>query len=104
MKKFLILFMVFVININYAFAISEEASNNIKALRTVKNAKTRALRKEITSHRKNIEQIMLNTKLNESQKAEQYKKEENTIQDLYSKINEMEHQYKKEKKAIKKKY
>ena len=104
MKKILILLIVFVININYTFAISEEASNNIKALRTVKNAKTRALKKEIASHRKNIEQIMLNTKLNESQKAEQYKKEENTIQDLYSKINDMEHQYKKEKKAIKKKY
>ena len=59
MKKLLALFVVFNLCTGYSLAMSDEANYNIKAIRSVKNAKTSAIRKEISQHRKNIEQIVL---------------------------------------------
>lgn len=104
MKKLLALFVVFNLCTGYSLAMSDEANYNIKAIRSVKNAKTSAIRKEISQHRKNIEQIVLNSELTQTQKDEQCKAEEKIILDLYNKTKNIETQYKKDKKAIKKKY
>lgn len=89
MKKIFVCICILLLT-NCVQASPWNPSDEIKALRAVKNAKVSVINNRIKYHKNIIEETMGNASLNESEKQEIYKKEQNELLDLYQQKTNIE--------------
>ncbi len=104
MKKLLCLFAILVLCSSQIASAYTELDEQIRAIRVVKNAKTRPINAQIKQHNTNIEQIALDTKLTEKQRQAKLAKEEAALSKLHAQKDAIQKQYNKDKKELKKAY
>ena len=104
MKKALLTLLILVTSINIVYANNPQYESELSKIRTIKNAKTAILNKEIKEISSNIVELELNTTINELEKEKKLQLYNKKLEELATKKTEISEQYKRDKAVLKKKY
>lgn len=100
MKKIICIMCLLLIGCQ-AYSAAWNPSDEVKAIRAVKNAKIKAINYQIKEKTNYIQTVMLDTSLNENEKDVIYKNITQEINELNHQKSAIEKQYKKDKNKLK---
>lgn len=101
MKKFFCFIFFVLVSCNAVHASYWNPSDEVKALRTVKNAKIKVINSQIKEKTEYIQQVTLDDTLSDEEKNTIYLKEQEELKSLHKQKRAIEKQYKKDKRYTK---
>lgn len=104
MKKLIATFIIMLCAVNFAFASKPEYDAELSKIRTIKNAQTSALNKQIKSIESNILELELDETIPSSQKEQKLNLYTQKLEKLTTKKYQISEKYKKDKAELKMRY
>lgn len=104
MKKLVVTFFIMLFAINFAFANKLEYEAELSKIRTIKNAQTSALNKQIKIINEHIIELEMNTTISGSEKEQKLRIYTKKLEKLTTKKQEISDKYRQDKAVLKKKY